>query len=556
MQPFVLAPAQGGEQADEWLRLGVEAHVSGNLPVAQQRYQQCLRLDPRHVFATLNLAIVYAQSSLLGEALLGFERAELFDPQSHLVQLNKALLCLEMERIDEALKSAEKAYELCPTDNNARMALAVVSTTAGYAERSVPLYNLILDQDPKHPVAGANACFVQTLTNAGPKELLTQRQRWYAAHRQTGEQQPRPERALDRPLRVGYVGGDFKQHSAAFIFGRVLLHHTPAVQPYLYSTLPVNPEADGKTKAFQACGQWRDIQGLSDEAAASLIQQDQIDILVDLAGHTNGGRLALFTRKPAPIQVTAWGFAHGTSIPEIDFFFADPVAIPQEEREFYTEQIWDLPCIVTLEPPDDYHLKGVSKPPCRQNGYLTFGCYARHEKLSDEFLKACGEILRQVPDSKLQFKDHAMRRPSTIRRITSLMPDIAPERLLFSLATAHPDHMLAYQQCDLMLDPFWHGGGAGALEAVYMGTPLLTRYGTQPAGRSASSVLTVMGRKDWVAYDTESYVAKAVELAGGKEIGLARQTLRQEFLDSPVVKGYPEAVEAAYREMWRKYVQK
>jgi predicted O-linked N-acetylglucosamine transferase (SPINDLY family) len=559
MQPYVLAPASGVEPVDEWLRLGIEAHVTGNLPLAQQRYMQALRLQPRHAHATLNLAIVFAQSSMPIEALLAIERAEMYAPEDAIIQTNKALLCLETEKIGEALEAAEKAVQKAPKDINALLALAVVSTTAGHAERSVPLYNRILDLDPKHPVAGSNSCFVQTLTNATPKDLLAQRQRWYAAHAhpRSGDSF-RNSRDPARPLRVGYVGGDFKQHSAAFIFGRVVLHHTPAVQPYLYSTLPVNPDQDGKTKAFQQCGTWRDIQQLSDEAAANLIREDQIDILVDLAGHTNGGRLALFTIKPAPIQVTAWGFAHGTSLPEMDYFLADPIAIPEEERKDYAEKIWNLPCIVTFEPMEEYKLKGTSPAPCKRNDYFTFGCYARYEKLSDECLKAFAAILRRVPDSRLIFKDHSFRRPHSIKRVLSFMEGIEEERLQFSLATTHPDHMLSYQQCDLMLDPAPHGGGIVCLEGLYMGVPMITRYGTQPSGRTASSVLFQMGLSGrHVAKDWGEYVDKAVSLSEHhRYLAEERQTLRDRLLESTVVKDYHLAVEQAYREMWQQWCQK
>jgi predicted O-linked N-acetylglucosamine transferase (SPINDLY family) len=242
----------------------------------------------------------------------------------------------------------------------------------------------------------------------------------------------------------------------------------------------------------------------------------------------------------------------------MDYFLADPIAIPEEERKDYAEEIVDLPCIVTMEPPEDYNLKGVSPPPFRRNDYFTFGCYARYEKLSDECLWTFGEILKQVPDSKLLFKDHAFRRPYSIKRVQSLMPDIAPERLLFCLASSHPEHMLAYTQCDLMLDPAPHGGGIVCLEGLWMGVPMITKYGTQPAGRSAASVLFQMGlSKRHVAYTWEEYVELACELeADRKYLADQRQTLRDTLLESPVIKGYPEAVEKAFREMWVKWCQK
>jgi len=333
--------------------------------------------------------------------------------------------------------------------------------------------------------------------------------------------------------------------------------HSSKVEPYFYSTLPVDPVTDLKTKAFQesAGPRWRDLSTLDDAKAEDMIRGDKIDILVDLSGHTNGGRLTLFTRKPAPIQVTAWGFAHGTGCPEIDYFFADPVAVPLAERGNFVEQIYDLPCYITYDMPTEYAVKGTSTLPAYRNGYVTFGASARYEKMSEGCLKTFAEILRRVPGSKIQFKDHAYRRPYSIRRILALMPDIAPDRLLFSTATSHEDHLRAYQQADLILDPFPHSGGVVSLEQLYMGVPMVTRYGTQPSGRNAASVLTAMGKTDWIAKDEAEYVEKAVALVSDlPALVKIRQTLHTEFLDSPVVFGYVDRVEAAYQEMWTRWI--
>ena len=556
MQPYILVPPQGGEPADEWMRLGLEAQVAGKLPDAQGYYQHALRLEPRHALATQNLAVVFAQSNLLNEALLTIERAAMFDGAHAVIRVNWALMALEADRIDEALRVGREALAMNACLET-RLALAMILGTAGLADQAVPLYQAILRDTPAHPSAGPNAAFVQTLTNATPAELLAQRQQWYQTIRYPGPVASHGnDRTPDRCLRVGYVSGDFKRHSAAMIFGAVVNHHTPAVEPYLYSTLPVDEAADTVTKRFKTTAgpRWREIQGLTDEQAAAQIRADQIDILVDLAGHTNGGRLALFTRKPAPVQVTAWGFAHGTGLPEIDYFFADPVAVPEEERQHYAERVFDLPCVVTYEPPLEYNVKGVSPQPYFSKGYVTFGSYARYEKLSNACLATFGEILRQVPDSRLVLKDHGFRRPYAIRRVMEAMPDIAPERLLFAIATTHPEHLQAYQQADLMLDPFPHTGGVVGLEELWMGVPVVTLYGTQAAGRTTSSVLTAMGKTAWIAKSPEQYVEIAVGLVQDlRALGAARKTLREEFLASPVCVGYVEAVEVAYREIFARW---
>ena len=551
MQPYMLAPPQGQEQADEWMRMGLEAQSKGNLSQAQVYYGHALRLNPRHALVTQNLAILFAQSNLINEALLTIERAAMMDGVFGIIQANWSLMALEAEHIDVALRAAYKALELAENAET-RMSVALLMAVAGTPEKAIDLYNKVLDDKPDHPTAGPNACFVQTLTNATPKDLLKQRTRWYQTHRFKGEKkQHTNSKDLTRPLKVGYVGGDFKTHSAAMIFSNVLFSHTKAITPICYSTLPIDVVADPMTKLFHEHTTLKDVSALDDEKLEAMIRADQIDILVDLAGHTNGGRLTLFTRKPAPIQVTAWGFAHGTGCSEIDYFFADPIAVKAEEREHYVEQIIDLPSIVTYRPPPDV-LKGVSSLPYHRNDFITFGSYARYEKLSDACLTTFARILKAVPDSRLELKDHGFRRPYSIKRVISFMDGIASERLLFSISTSHQDHLLTYQQADLMLDPFPHGGGVVSLEQLYMGVPMITRYGTQPSGRTGASVLTVMGKQDWIAKDEDEYVEKAVAMVQDlPKLAAIRKTLRQEFLDSPVVKGYAEQVEAAYRQMWK-----
>lgn len=536
---------------------------------AEQCYRHALRIDPRHAIATQNLAVLYAQLGNVNEGLLTAERAAMFDGVMPAIHVNRAYMCLASDRIDEALASARHAVNLVPAfkkddpENNfvsTRQALAAVSSTAGLPQDSLWAYEQILAHEPTHAVAGVNVCFTQTLVDSATEDLQRERKRWHSVNKPKGEPAPHDnDRDPDRLLRVGYIGGDFKRHSASMLFGNVLLKHDPAqVEMYLYSSLPVDPNVDDMTKRFQVAAgdRWRDISAQDDDTAAAVIRKDKIDILVDLAAHTGGGRLGVLLRKPAPVQVTAWGFAHGTGCPEIDYFLADPVAVPEDERRFFAEKIWDVPCIVTYLPPEELKLKGTSILPYYKNdeAFFTFGSYHRYEKLSDDCLRVFAEILRRVPNSKIQFKDHAFRRPYSIKRILAAMEGIDPARILPSISTSQPDHMLAYQQADLLLDPFPHTGGTVCCEELYMGVPLLTLYGRQPGGRTASSVLALMGRTEWIARTKEEYVEKAVALAADpRPLSVARKTLRQEFLDSPVVKGYAGKVEEAYRGMWKQW---
>lgn len=566
-QPFILlAPTDPRAVVSEWIAVAIESHQLNRFPDAERQLRHALQLEPDNVRAYNNLACAYGAGGNYKEALLAVERAAMLAKHAvptvggqgmpeevHGVALcNWALILMDMEQIELATRKAELAVQVYPCKQT-RTTLALCYPVSGSPAKAIPLYNAVLDEEPKHFVAGMNAAFVQTLTDAAPQELLVQRRRFHEGQRQVGSGLKHHKLSLNgKPLRVGYVSGDYRRHSASSIFGGVVLKHSPAVEAYLYNTQPVDVEADLVSKKYKdhAGVRWRDISGTPDAEAEELIRKDKIDILVDLSGHTGGGRLGLFTRRPAPVQATGWGFAHGTGLPEIDYFFADPVAVPVGERQHYAERVVDLPCIVTYDPPVEYNLDGTSEPPAAKNGYVTFGCFSRYEKLSQAYLATCQEVLLAVPDSRMEFKDNAFRRPGAVRHVLDIMDAVDPSRLSFRTGTGQPDHMLAYQRCDLILDPFPHVSGTAGLEILWMGVPLVTIYGKQAAGRTSSSVLTLMGRTDWITYSTEEYISKASEWSRRSEdLAAARMTLRHELLNSSVVRGYVEAVESMYMQL-------
>src|SRR5262249_12405067 len=141
----------------------------------------------------------------------------------------------------------------------------------------------------------------------------------------------------ERRLRVGYVSADFRHHSAAIAFLAILERHDPGVvEVVCYSN---NPKEDEYTARFKAsAARWRTVHELSDDELAAQIRADETDILVDLSGPPAGNRLLTFARKPAPVQVTAWGYGTGTGMDAMDAFIADPILVPPDDQHWYAEQ--------------------------------------------------------------------------------------------------------------------------------------------------------------------------------------------------------------------------
>lgn len=554
-QPFHLLPRLGSSMAEEWQDIGLNHHISSKFAEAEAAYTKGLRVDPNNGPIIANLGVMAAQQGNLLTAIQRLERALLFDEKNATTWYNYALALLEGERADEALPAIKKSIALIESAD-ALCAQAMILTSLAKAAEAVEAYDQALAKNPAHPMASFNTVFARTLKNTTPADNYTARKRWYEHFKWQGEKKPHSnDRTHDRKLRIGYVGGDFKMHSASFFFGKVVLHHNRDLyDPYCYMSMTPDPASDQKTKQFVEKTNWRDISAKTDDEAEAMIRADQIDILVDLAGHTGGNRLALFTRKPAPVQAHAWGFAHGSGCPEIDYFFADEYSVPKEEREYFAEEIWDLPCVVGYEPPEYGH-SGVSPAPVSRDGTFTFGVFGRFEKYSPQSLEAWHKILLRTPNSRLIIKDMVLRRPYAVRRVREVMHDVDPKRILFMQDCSHPDQFLAYQGVDLVLDTFPHTGGVTAMEIIYMGVPVVTLYNGQVGGRTTAAALHVIGRDGWVANSIDDYVRKAVKLAGERaELSKARTELRDQLLKSPLCIGYTEEVENAYRSMWWRYL--
>jgi protein O-GlcNAc transferase len=310
---------------------------------------------------------------------------------------------------------------------------------------------------------------------------------------------------------------------------------------------------DEITAHFQAAAdRWRLTLGMAPDAMADLIRRDGIDILVDLSAFTRGNRLLVFARKPAPIQVTAWGYATGTGLSTMDYFFADPVVVPPGEQRYFAEEVVYLPSVLAYTPFPD------APPPLRADGPLTFGSFNRPSKLNDETLALWARVLAAVPGSRLLLKFGGMDDPALAARVRAVLArhDVAPERVELRGQTSTYDHVAAYGEVDIALDPVPHGGGVTTLEATWMGVPTLTLPGDRVSSRVTASVLTTLGLTSWIARSPDEYVALARRHAANPvALSVLRAGLRDRLAASPICDSvrYCRAVEAAYRAMWRRW---
>lgn len=358
-----------------------------------------------------------------------------------------------------------------------------------------------------------------------------------------------------RPLRVGYVSGDFfRQHPVNVFMLPVLQHHDAHfVEVFVYATGTMIDEYTHMAR--QAAHHWRSVQAMSDRALTEMIRQDGIDVLVDLAGHTASQRLGVFAMRAAPVQMSYLGYPHSTGLPCMDHMLVDAVVAPPEHASLFSERLLRLPgSVFCWAPVDDYPLRSPEHESLA--GPLVFASFNNLLKLSDRCVRLWSQLLHAEADSVLLLKAPVLADPAAQRHTLARFEaqGIGPERLRLRGPTELSQMMAEYHEVHVALDPTPYNGGTTSLQALWMGVPLVTLLGDNFVSRMGASFLQAMDREEWVAQDEAQYIAIAQNLARRwRQRGWSRQVQRQSMAASAVcdIAGHTRAMEDAYLSAWR-----
>jgi predicted O-linked N-acetylglucosamine transferase (SPINDLY family) len=358
-----------------------------------------------------------------------------------------------------------------------------------------------------------------------------------------------------RKLRVGYVSPDFRWHAVAHFARPVLAaHDRDQVEVFCYAQYD---QADLNTLRFkEIADHWFPTKGVSDDDLAKQIREDQIDILVDVAGHSGHNRLLVFGRKPAPLQATWLGYCNSAGVRAIAYRLTDPICDPPGlADEIHVEKLIRLPNgFHCFQPPEEE--TPVRSAPCLRNGRVTFASFNNFRKHGPPVIALWAEVLKAVPGSRLLMKSHEYVHPSIRRHFLDAFAShgIEPERVRLSEAKASTfRHLDLYGQVDICLDPFPYNGTTTICDALWMGVPVITLKGTVHRARVGTSLVTRIGHPEWIAETPEEYVKIAQELASDpKRLDALRPQVREDMRGSPLCdgKGLAGELEKAYREMW------
>lgn len=577
--------------ADARMSCGVIAGLRGDHAQAEAYCRQALAIDPKMPGAHLNLGFALRNQGKLAEASLSFKRAaelraaysEALDALAHtyisLNDLQAAAQTLNeivaiwpnkaemhcnlgsvyqaMGRPQDAIAAYEAALKINPRLGVALNSLGSAYLAQGDFEQAERCYRQCLAATPGDLLARSNLLMLLNyLPNADAAGVFEEHLEWgrVAAARIPRLDPVEPDRDPQRRLRVGYLSPDFREHSVASFIEPVLRQHDRRrFEVCCYSSLPIPDETTRRIKA--SVDVWRDIAELSDGEAARLIREDRIDILVDLSGHTSGGRLGIFAARPAPVQMTWLGYPNTTGLRTIDYRITDWVADPAGEEAFYSEELLRLDrCFLCYQPLTD--APPVVPLPALANGHVTFGSFNNFSKINPGVLQLWAEVLRQVPGSRLLLKCPALTDAFVRSRVSDALQalGIGAERVdLLGHTRARQEHLALYARVDIALDTFPYNGTTTTCEALWMGVPVLSLVGKYHAGRVGASLLGAAGLADWLADAPESFVATARDMSADLA-GLARLrgSLRSRLAESSLcdAAGFVQRLEGALLHVW------
>jgi protein O-GlcNAc transferase len=313
-----------------------------------------------------------------------------------------------------------------------------------------------------------------------------------------------------------------------------------------------------RTRLVGAFDHFLDVQHKSDDEVADLLRAMQVDIAVDLKGYTQGARLGIFQRRPAPIQVSYLGYPGTTGADFIDYVIADKIVLPFNQQPFYTEKIVHLP--------DSYQVNDSKRPiaaPIATRSAaglpadgVVFCCFNNPWKINSRMFEVWMRLLQAVDGSVLWLYRANSLAVENLRKEAQVR-GVDPARLVFAPPVDLPDHLARLTLADLCLDTLPYNAHTTGSDALWAGVPVVTCLGDTFAGRVAASLLQAVGLPELVTTNLEEYEALALKLASDpSHLQSIRQTLAQNRLSCPLfdTDRFRRHLEAAYTtmvEIWR-----
>ena len=516
---------------------------------------EAIRLKPDYAEAYSNLGAAFHDIGRYEEAVTHYRKAARYDPYFFEAYNNLGNVLMDSNRPKEAVSSYQKALELRPdsaeTLSNMLFQLAQIcdwNTIESLASR-IPA--LGVSGDKVHPFA-----LLHSEDNPARHRLRSElyvRQK-FQRHEASGI--IRPEVKPSR-LRIGYFSADFHNHATMYLMAKLFECHDRSryvIHAYSYG---MGSDDGMRNRLLEAVDEFHDVRSLSDSDIAGLARSHDIDIAVDLKGHTQHARMGIFSYRAAPVQVSYLGYPGTTGAPFIDYLVADPLVLPPESKDHYCEEIIFLPHSYQVN--DDTRQISGTVPSRKDEGLpeqgLVFCCFNNNFKIGPREFDIWMRLLLQVEDSVLWLLRSNTEAEDNLREQAQIR-GIDPDRIVFADRREHSEHLARHQLADLFLDTFNYNAHTTASDALWAGLPVITLAGQGFAARVATSLLGAIDLRELITRSASEYEQLALALAldparlTSLKSKLARNRLTTPLFDTGL---FARHIENAYEQAYQKY---
>ena len=520
--------------------------AAGRLDEALAGFDRLLAAQPDNFEAQFNRGAVLSQQQRFEEALASLNAAMALRPSIAAVFHNRGAVLVGLERYREAMESYDRALELEPGYIPAR------------ANRAMVALNLCDWERVAHTPVGEVASVAPPLTFLGySDDKALQLQCAMGAIRILVPAPLAPlwqgEKYRHDRIRLAYVSADFREHAVAFQIAPLIERHDRArFQVIGISTGPSDDSAI-RARLMKGFDRFHDFAALNSDEIARRLRDMEIDIAVDLSGHTGQARPRIFAHRPAPVQVGWLGYPGTSGASFMDYLIADPLVAPFEDQPFFTEKLVHLPH--SYFPTDPARNIGAvpSRADCGlpESGFV-FCAFNNNWKTTRPLFDVWMRLLAAVPQSVLWLKQPAADARANLEREAAAR-GIDPARLVYAENAPLETHLARHANAGLFLDTLPYNAHATAADALGAGLPVLTCKGQAFAGRVAASLLDAAGLPELVAQTLEEYEALALDLARDPaKLKALKEKLARNLPASPLfdADGFRRDIEAAYLTMW------
>lgn len=534
----------------------------GKFNDAITHYEKAIFSNPNDAFLHNKLGTVFRDISDFKQAGFHYQKAIEIAPDFAHAYSNFGIILKKIKRLDDAQVFFKRAIELRSDIPELYNNLANVMIEIGEIEEAEKLFLHALEKKPNCLKTYDNFLFI---ANHNPKHspqacLMFAKQFGEMAAQNVSERFSHEAKKTDKSprLKIGVVSGDLREHPVSYFLE--LLFKALGEGEFELFAYPTTFKQDEVTQRFKTYfSHWKPIANLDDKTAATLIYNDGIHVLLDLAGHTAKNRLPVFAFKPAPIQISWLGYPATTGLKEMDFYLVDEDWCPQGMMdELFTEKLLRLNVTAgTFYLPDD--MPQISDAPCLRNGYMTFGSFNRTAKISDETFDLWCGVLNAIPDAKMMLGNVSDEKLQQRLQAEFEKRGVDAKRLIFHSRLKMSAYLKLHAQIDVILDTSPYAGGTTSAFAILMGVPVLTLAGQTLVSRVGVTILSCAEiEHDFVAYSATQFSEIAKYWANAPQaLQKLRYELRERAKNASKCNPYNVAreIEKTFKQLWMQFCQ-